>query len=1223
MMKVNRKKKKILSLFLAVCMAFSVMPANLVPVKAAVSDKYQIGGVFLDMDGTTEGNDGAWKWDGASKTVTILKSVELNSASGPDKKMEAPYTMVTMGLPAGTTIVLKDGVKAQVTSYYADAIYCEGDLTITGNGALNAYGSNNGDAAAEQDSTKKADGNQPGTTGNTTGYEGDDTATGSAIVCHGKLTIGSSDTTPFVYAFSRGYTDHTLEINADGLTGESNPVGEILSGHVEITSFIPQEAKIYAGGSDRYLAVKGDSALQYPAKNMDNVTLSAGKVSEPDSYYYGTDADYYYVMYNINAGKGGNGLPATKIQVKTKNGNPADLTVTAGPQTGYVFCGWNTTAEAADVLESYTVNGAEVTLYAIYKKKEETPAATVNYAASQLTGLTANASYVITFAGSDEIKTAEADSEGKITIDDLFDYYGKEISVVKAATDTTASSDAQTITLASPSASLTAASFTVTQATNGEKKAKITEYGKTSFSADYEYSTDNGNTWVSGTGEAVLIDAESAGSTVLVRKAATDKAPASEAVELTINKAQTKETTPAATVNYASSQLENLIEGEKYLVTVGDGAAQTKTAETGGKITVDGLTEGGKTVTVVKAGNGTTSYNSDAQTIVLDTPVSAPTENTFTVDEAEGTGTTATISGITNEYEYSTDGGKNWTPGDGSDVTVNAGESILIRKPATENTAASETLEITTRGQQTQEQAPGASVDYTSSKLTNLTAGEKYLVKIGSGEAVEMTADADGKLELENLSSYGGQELLIVKKGNGTTTYDSKAQTITLEKKAASPSKDGFTVINGETQSVVKNITSEYEYSTDNGASWTKGNGTDVTVPAGTEILIRKIATEDEPESEAVKVETKAMTPEAAPAVSVDYTAGKLTGLVPNAEYAIAVDGKTITFKADASGKTDLSSYYGKTIAIVKKGNGTTTCDSAAQTLKVAAQVKAPSENKFPVSQDESGKVVIKNVTSDMEYSLNNGAKWITGTGADVVVSAGTTVLIRKKGSTTTPPSDPVVINTASKVSAAKVEQNIINANTDKGDVSGSGFSKLCLKATGKSTSIKLSWKKLKGVNGYILYGSQCGSKMKRIKTFKGASKTSYTAKKLKKGKYYKYMVVAYKNVNGKKVVVASSKSVHAIATKGTKKGNPTAVKLSASKVSVKVGKTKTIRASFTKQKGRTVQIHIAKLRYESSNKKVVTVNSKGKIKGKKKGTAYIYVYAQNGVYKRVKVTVK
>ena len=43
---------------------------------------------------------------------------------------------------------------------------------------------------------------------------------------------------------------------------------------------------------------------------------------------------------------------------------------------------------------------------------------------------------------------------------------------------------------------------------------------------------------------------------------------------------------------------------------------------------------------------------------------------------------------------------------------------------------------------------------------------------------------------------------------------------------------------------------------------------------------------------------------------------------------------------------------------------------------------------------------------------------------------------------------------------------------------------------------------------------------------------------------------------------------------------------------------------------------------WKSSNKKVVTVSSKGKITGKKKGKAVIYV-SSNGITKKVTVTVK
>ena len=50
---------------------------------------------------------------------------------------------------------------------------------------------------------------------------------------------------------------------------------------------------------------------------------------------------------------------------------------------------------------------------------------------------------------------------------------------------------------------------------------------------------------------------------------------------------------------------------------------------------------------------------------------------------------------------------------------------------------------------------------------------------------------------------------------------------------------------------------------------------------------------------------------------------------------------------------------------------------------------------------------------------------------------------------------------------------------------------------------------------------------------------------------------------------------------------------------------------------------HVGLVRYITSNAKVAKVNSKGKIVAKGKGTCTIYVMAANGVYAKVKVTVK
>lgn len=50
---------------------------------------------------------------------------------------------------------------------------------------------------------------------------------------------------------------------------------------------------------------------------------------------------------------------------------------------------------------------------------------------------------------------------------------------------------------------------------------------------------------------------------------------------------------------------------------------------------------------------------------------------------------------------------------------------------------------------------------------------------------------------------------------------------------------------------------------------------------------------------------------------------------------------------------------------------------------------------------------------------------------------------------------------------------------------------------------------------------------------------------------------------------------------------------------------------------------HAATLRYMTSNSKIATVNSSGKVTAKGKGTCYIYAFAHNGVSKQVKITVK
>lgn len=71
--------------------------------------------------------------------------------------------------------------------------------------------------------------------------------------------------------------------------------------------------------------------------------------------------------------------------------------------------------------------------------------------------------------------------------------------------------------------------------------------------------------------------------------------------------------------------------------------------------------------------------------------------------------------------------------------------------------------------------------------------------------------------------------------------------------------------------------------------------------------------------------------------------------------------------------------------------------------------------------------------------------------------------------------------------------------------------------AKGAANSIKITWKKVGGANGYVLYRSTSEKgKYKKIATIKKASTVSYTNKNLSSGKTYYYKVKAYRKVKKK-----------------------------------------------------------------------------------------------------------
>ena len=208
--------------------------------------------------------------------------------------------------------------------------------------------------------------------------------------------------------------------------------------------------------------------------------------------------------------------------------------------------------------------------------------------------------------------------------------------------------------------------------------------------------------------------------------------------------------------------------------------------------------------------------------------------------------------------------------------------------------------------------------------------------------------------------------------------------------------------------------------------------------------------------------------------------------------------------------------------------------------------------------------------------------------------------------------------------SVNRVEKKITGNRSD-GDIKDSTFNSLQLRAkkAGKNY-INLSWTKVKGVSGYIIYGNRCNSngKVYPLRKVISTAKMSQKIMKLKKGTYYKYVVIAYKMTGAGQKVIASSKTIH-VATAGGKVGNYKKVKLNKKIVKLKCGKVFKIKAEQVPEKKKLKVKRHRDLCFESSNPAIAAVSASGRVEAKKKGRCVIYVYSQSGTFNKMTVRVK
>ena len=242
---------------------------------------------------------------------------------------------------------------------------------------------------------------------------------------------------------------------------------------------------------------------------------------------------------------------------------------------------------------------------------------------------------------------------------------------------------------------------------------------------------------------------------------------------------------------------------------------------------------------------------------------------------------------------------------------------------------------------------------------------------------------------------------------------------------------------------------------------------------------------------------------------SADYTVSYQSNIEPTTKAVIQITG-------NGNYTGTLTQYF----AIVKQTTPVTKTDLSAAVITEADQTYTGKALTPAVTVTLKGKVLKLNTDYTAAYSNN------TNVGTAKVVITG-------KGNYT---------GSASKTFAIKAKTTP--------NVKKPGVTKKITVSKIKTTSAKITWKKVADADGYMIYQKQGSGKKKLIKTV-GKNASSYSAKKLKAGTKYTYSVYAYKK-SGNSKIKGKEKS-KAFVTKPSKvKSVKTTAKSKACKISWK-----------------------------------------------------------------------
>ena len=470
-------------------------------------------------------------------------------------------------------------------------------------------------------------------------------------------------------------------------------------------------------------------------------------------------------------------------------------------------------------------------------------------------------------------------------------------------------------------------------------------------------------------------------------------------------------------------------------------------AGTGTSATLTG--DGAKSITVRQtdvAGNTSTASSALAFTIDGTAPAAptlALTTNSGNTSDSISNVGTVDVAGLeTNTtWQYSTDGGTNWSAGTGTSVTLtgDGAKSITVKQTdvAGNTSTASSALAFTLDG--TAPAAPALTLatnsGSTSDSITNV--GFVNLTDLETGASWQFSTDGgtiwgNGDGTSVQLTGDGAKSITVRQTDvAGNTSTVSSALAFTIDGTAPAAPTLALATNSGSTSDSISNVgtvnltgletNATWQYSTDGGTSWSSGTGTSVTLTGdgAKSITVKQTDVAGNTgtastalaftlDSTAPAAPTLALTTDSALVGDALTNVGTVdvTGLETGASWKYSTDGGT-SWTAGSGTSVTLTGDGAKSIAVQQTDvAGNTSVASGAMAFRLDAT--APPALTLALTTDSGlsdgitnvGTFNVSNLQGDTnwQYSTNGGTSWVSamGTSATLTGDGDKSVTVRQ-----------------------------------------------------------------------------------------------------------------------------------------------------------------------------------------------------------------------------------